>query len=122
MLPRVPVYVTVEKDVAVVFILGVVYVELDPAVTYAVRLYSILVPEVIAELSAAPADGDEVIFAAAPLVADALMADDISLATDDATTVASVVVCDVDGIAVTLYAWSLNGMRILLLRLSSPGR
>lgn len=64
------------------------------------------VPELIAELSAAPADGDgdDVIIAATSLVADALTADDISLATEDATIVASVVVYDVYGGAVTLCA------------------
>lgn len=64
------------------------------------------VPELIAELSAAPADGDgdDVILAATSLVADALTADDISLATEDATIVASVVVYDVYGGAVTLCA------------------
>lgn len=75
---------------------------MGPAVAYAVRLYSIVVPEMIAELSAAPADGDDVVFAATSLVADALTADDISLATEDATTVASMVECDVYGVAVTL--------------------
>lgn len=75
---------------------------MGPAVTHAVRLYSMVIPELIAERSAAPADGDDVIFAAASLVVDALTAEDISLVTDNAMTVTSVLVRDVYGLAVIL--------------------
>lgn len=87
---RVPVNVTVDGD-AVVLKVDIVYDELGAAVTHEVRLYSIIPPELIAEFNAAPADGDEVTAAATSLTAEAFTADDISFATEDATTVTFVV-------------------------------
>lgn len=83
-----PVNVTVDEAV-VVNRVDMTVDEFGAGVTYEVRLVAIPVPEVIAELKAAPADGVEVIVAATSLVADALTADEISLATDDATDCAT---------------------------------
>lgn len=78
------------------------------------------VPDLIAKLNAAPADGDEVIVAATSLLADAFTSEDISLATDDATNV-RVTVRDTDVSVVGLPTSLIDGRRLLPLRLSSPG-
>lgn len=77
----------------------------------------------MAELSAAPADGDEAMLTATSLVAEALMADDISLATADATAVTSEVQGVEELVAVTLWASriEIDGRRTLPLLLRSPG-